>query len=147
MNKFTEGIRRITGISTPVGGISWTPSMSERKTIYNFWQTLADRRILYESKCKVPCEQMVTSVEAIRNMITSTLKELSPESSIRSLLEEMRTACHEFQMYLEEVFQSKSDEEKVACGSEFNESISELREVFRKNIGKLDESFDLNARI
>ncbi len=80
-------------------------------------------------------------------MITSALQELGPDSSIRNLLEEMRSACHEFQMYLEEVFLSKSDEEKVECGSEFNESISELREVFRKNIGKLDKSYDLNARI
>ena len=39
--------KRLTGISTPIGGISWTPPIDEREVAKQLLVHLEDRRALY----------------------------------------------------------------------------------------------------
>ena len=44
---FADIARRITGISTPVFGVSWTPPESKRDVVRRLVAFLEDRRALY----------------------------------------------------------------------------------------------------
>jgi len=59
--KLAELARRLTGISTPVIGVSWEPPVSESDAARRVLVFLEDRRVLYEpSELEVP-EQCVES--------------------------------------------------------------------------------------
>jgi hypothetical protein len=147
IDKFREFISQITGISTPVVGVQWNPSQTERNIIYEFWINLAERRILSEELCDVPCEKMMTSIDTILSNIRMALNELGPDSEVRPLFEEMRIACQKFQKYLEEYFLQNHENDEVICRTEFRDAISALRNTFKNNIESLNKSFKLNIEV
>jgi len=66
--KFKEVLRHLTGISTPVFGVSWQPPKSEVAVATRVLSFLADRRVLYNpSELEVP-EHCVSSVIEIRHL-------------------------------------------------------------------------------
>ncbi len=65
--KFNDITSRLTGISCPIFGVSWTPPASERDTAKGVVAFLEDRRVLYNaSELEVP-EHCVHSVIEIRH--------------------------------------------------------------------------------
>ncbi|MBI1774307.1 MAG: hypothetical protein HYR63_03070 [Proteobacteria bacterium] len=70
--------RRITGISTPFGGLQWAEAgPSERDVIRRFILFLEDRRVLYNPESLEVESEVEHSVHQIREMCTKTLSELS----------------------------------------------------------------------
>lgn len=69
--------RRITGISTPLGGIQWAdPGPSEAEMVRGFLVFLEDRRVLYNAmQLEVP-DQVERSIHEIREECTRTLQRL-----------------------------------------------------------------------
>ncbi len=45
--RFKDILLRITGISTPMFGVSWNPPQSERETVRRFISYVEDRRTLF----------------------------------------------------------------------------------------------------
>ena len=94
--KSREAANRLTGISTPVFGVSWEPLKSEVAVAARVLTFLADRRVLYNpSELELP-EQRVTSVIEIRHFLTDELGELDAKSDLAATLRAMRAACRKF---------------------------------------------------
>jgi hypothetical protein len=61
-----ETARRITGISTPLGGIQWAdPGPSERELVRRFMLFLEDRRVLYNPSMFEVRSQVDRSIHGI----------------------------------------------------------------------------------
>lgn len=94
--KFREVVNRLTGISTPVFGVSWQPPKSEIAVAARLLNFLADCRVLYNpSELEMP-EHCVTSVIKIRHFLTDELGELDTKGDLAATLRAMRAACRKF---------------------------------------------------
>jgi hypothetical protein len=84
---------RVSGVNTPVGGVSWVPSTSEREKLRKFVVFLEDRRALfdpYNVEAEILVEQ---SVQQIRAELTKVLQSLNEDSRAGEPLRTMRSAC------------------------------------------------------
>lgn len=73
--------RRITGISSPFGGISWAdPGPADGEIIRGFLVFLEDRQVLYNAMDLEVADQVERSVLQIREQCTITLQALSPKA-------------------------------------------------------------------
>lgn len=94
--KFSEILNRLTGISTPVVGISWNPPPLEANMARKVITFLEDRRVLYApSEMEVP-SHCVDSIVEIRQFLTEQLSGLDPSSELGASLRAMRTSCRKF---------------------------------------------------
>jgi hypothetical protein len=76
-----ETARRITGISTPLGGISWgDPGPGDGETVRQFLVFLEDRRVLYNAMDLEVISQVHRSIHEIREQCTKTLQALAPKA-------------------------------------------------------------------
>jgi hypothetical protein len=72
-----EAARKITGISTPLGGVQWSdPGPSQRELVRRFIVTLEDRRVLYNPMWLEATSQVDSSIHQIRAACTETLQQL-----------------------------------------------------------------------
>jgi hypothetical protein len=102
MSSMLDFLRRISGISTPLGGLEWDNEPSEREIVYEMLQALGNRRLIRVHHGGFEYKAVLRSCEIIREDITNALKKLRPESGARICLEEMRGAIHIFQTLVEE---------------------------------------------
>lgn len=94
--RFSDVISRITGIDTPVFGISWQPDESEVSIAGRVIAALEDRRVLYSpSEVEVP-EHCVQSILHIRCLLTKEISSTKPDSPLNKHLRAMRAACRKF---------------------------------------------------
>jgi hypothetical protein len=97
-NKITaNAARRITGISTPFGGLSWSdPGPSDAETVRQFLVFLEDRRALYNPmQLEVP-QDVERSIHAIREQCTRTLQQLGPDAFAAQPVRMIREAGRRF---------------------------------------------------
>jgi hypothetical protein len=95
--RITRFFHRVSGINTPVGGISWTPPLYEREELRKLLVFLEDRRALfdpYNVEAEIFVEQ---SVQQIRTELTKVLQTVDEDSRAGEPLRAMRSAC---QLYL-----------------------------------------------
>ncbi len=94
--KFSEIANRLTGISTPLGGVSWQASELEASAAHRIIAFLEDHRVLYTpDELEVP-EHCVHSVMDIRRFLTVELGKLDSCSELGASLRAMRAAGHKF---------------------------------------------------
>jgi hypothetical protein len=93
---FKEIASRITGISLPVFGLSWSPPPSEREIVRETFIFLEDRRALYNDYAHEIDHEVAESVIAIRSEPTAALKRLPEKSEAAPCLRSMRAACREY---------------------------------------------------
>jgi hypothetical protein len=105
-------LRRITGISTPVGGISWEPRPSEpdeQQLIRKLFSLLEDKRILYSphtghsvashfvfgglDRARCLSAHAKAAIHEIRQEIGRTIGSLPKCSSSISILKQMQATC------------------------------------------------------
>lgn len=73
--------RRITGISTPLGGVQWAdPGPSDAEIVRRFVLFLEDRRVLYNPMYLEEISQVEYSIQQIREQCTRVLQALSPDA-------------------------------------------------------------------
>lgn len=145
--KFLEVVNRLTGISTPVFGLQWTPSEMEISKARRILVFLEDRRVLYNpGKLEVP-EQCVDSVVKIREFLTTELGTITTESEVGESLRAMRASCRKF---LDTVGGRDSD---IVINSRshghwtswrFYPALGELRGVFGVHVALLAVKFGLD---
>lgn len=102
--KLASFIKKVSGISTPLGGIEWVPDADERKIIYALIQNLGNRRLIRHYHGGFEHKSVIESCNIIRSNLTDALAGLSPESAVRETLEDMRTVFHLFQTLIEEEY-------------------------------------------
>lgn len=93
---FKDIAKRITGISTPIFGVSWNPEKTERDIARQVIAYLEDRRVLYnpyDMECPDYCVQ---SVLQIREFLTSKIGETPEKTELSNSLRAMRASCRKF---------------------------------------------------
>jgi len=85
--------RRVTGFSTPFGGISWKASASERDEVRAL---LKDRRALFNPYDLEVESQVDQSVDTIRSLCTEAIAALPDESPGVGHIRAIRAACRRF---------------------------------------------------
>ena len=93
---FKDIASRITGVSIPTCGASWSPPESERKIVRDVFVFLEDRRALYNDFAHEINHEVAQSVLAIRKELTEALKRLPEKSEAVSCFKAMRAACREY---------------------------------------------------
>ena len=94
--KFSEIASRLTGISTPLGGVSWQTSELEVTSARRVVAFLEDRRVLYAPEEMEDTSHCVQSVIEIRQFLTAELGKLDGSSEFSASLRAMRAACRKF---------------------------------------------------
>jgi hypothetical protein len=94
--KFSEIANRLTGISTPLGGVSWQPTDLEVSAARRVIAFLEDRRVLYAPDSLEVPEHCVHSVLEIRRFLSNELGKLETGSEFAASLRAMRAACRKF---------------------------------------------------
>ena len=125
---FKDIISRITGVSVPFFGISWSPPDSERKVIRDIFIYLEDRRALYNPYAHEIMHEVAQSIIEIRRELTLAIQRLSDDSKAIPFLRNMRSACRE---YLD------STRAQWADHFIFQLSLGRLRALFGENIAFL----------
>lgn len=145
--KFKEILKHITGISSPIFGISWNPENTERDYAREIVSYLEDRRVLYiPSEMEVP-SHCVESVLQIRQFLTSKISKLPEDSELVKSLRAMRTACRKFLNTT-----NMRDGEIIIFGAqkghfaswEFNGAVGELRGVFGIHLVKIAVAYGID---
>lgn len=143
--KFSEVLNKLTGISCPIFGISWNPSVIERTIARRTVVFLEPRRVLYsayeyESVC--PC---ITSVTEIKNYLTSELQQAGEMSKISSYLRAMRNACNKFLSKCPDDKQFRYYACKVGNINNwiFLSAMGELRGVFGVMLGQMVKAYGI----
>jgi len=94
-----ELFRRLTGVSTPIGGVSFKPAGEPERTIaFRVLSFLEDRRILnwYHAVAVEDPNHSVKSVFEIRNYLTEQLQRTEAYPQLAGCLWRMRAACRKF---------------------------------------------------
>src|SRR5271165_2743385 len=94
--KFSEIANRLTGISTPLVGVSWQSSDLEVSAARRVIAFLEDRRVLYAPEEMEMPEHCVRSVLEIRHFLSGELGKLETKSEFAASLRAMRAACRKF---------------------------------------------------
>jgi hypothetical protein len=93
---FREVAQRVTGISTPVFGVSWNPPEDKREIVRRLVAFLEDRRALYADFHMEYGPWVEKSVLEMRAEITGTLKTCPEDEHLTGPLRAMRAACRKF---------------------------------------------------
>lgn len=94
--RFSEIASRLTGVSSPVFGVSWTPPEAEVTAARRVLSFLEDRRVLYEPTTMGIPDHCISSVIEIRRFLTSEIGHLEYGDELTKNLRAMRAACRKF---------------------------------------------------
>jgi len=131
---------RLTGISTPIGGISWKPPTDEKDKAKRLLVFLEDRRALYHPYDMEVGDYVVESILEIRERLTEDLEEVSKSSILGEGLTAMRSACRRF---LDNI--QKPRGRRHWLGPDFINGLGELRALFGIHVARLACAYDLTA--
>ena len=82
--------KRLTGISTPIGGISWNPPVDERDIAKQLLVFLEDRRVLFMPYDMEVEPYVMDSIIEIRQRLTKALELISRSSVLGESIAAMR---------------------------------------------------------
>jgi hypothetical protein len=146
--KFKEITNRLTGISTPILGVSWQPPKLEVIAARRVIAFLEDRRVLYDpTEMELP-RHCVDSVLEIRCFLTSEIGQLDSKSEFGASLRAMRAASRKF---LDTVGAVDGDIIRNAnhygdrASWEFYGALGEMRGAFGIQLAKIATRFKLDV--
>lgn len=145
--KFKEIISRLTGLSSPIFGVSWNPPEPHIQVVRRVITYLEDRRVLFvPSEMEVP-DHCVQSILEIRRFLTTELQSLKGRTELADSLRALRTACRKF------MDTTGSRSKIITFGAhqghwaswEFNGALGELRGVFGIHIARLAAAYGIDV--
>lgn len=131
---FKKIAKSLTGISTPVFGISWNPPETEREIVRKLLVFLEDRRALYNPFDIEMPEYVDRSIIEIRHELTKTLQTLDAKSEISQHIRAMRAACRKF---LNQIVPHNRHRYYGRGEAEFFAALGEFRAIFGIHIAQL----------
>jgi hypothetical protein len=137
---FKKIAKSLTGISTPVFGISWNPPATERDVVRKLVLFLEDRRALYHPYDMENPHYIVDSILEIRKHLTDVLQTLDEGSELIAHLRALRAACRKFLDFF--------DEKKLGRRFYYPDSLTalgELRGVFGLHIAQLCVKYGIDV--
>jgi len=146
--KFSEIAGRLTGISTPLGGVSWQATETETAAARRVISFLEDRRVLYApDELEVPAH-CVHSVLDLRRFLTTELGKVENGTEFAASLRAMRAACRKF---LERVG-ADCDEHTILYANHqghwaswtFYSALGEMRGTFGVHLARIAAQFKLD---
>ncbi len=145
--KFKSILSRLTGLSTPVFGVSWNPPKSERAVARKVLAFLEDRRVLYNpSELEMP-DHCVQSVVEIRHFLTAEITEFDADAPLGQDLRAMRAACRKFL----DMLQGRRGNPRSMihwAGYDswvFSTALGELRGVVGLHVGKIAVQYGIDV--
>ena len=130
---FKKIAKSLTGFSTPVFGISWSPPESDREIVRKLITFFEDRRALYNPYNRETPMWVIESVLEIRKKLTDTLETLDENSDISPHLRAMRAACRKF---MDETEKQKGNRYHPYLEEIFT-ALGEMRAIFGIHIAQL----------
>lgn len=129
---------KLTGISTPFGGISWKFEKSEKEVAKDLITFLEDRRVLSQRLghagaiiASAPHLRAVKSVMEIRHRLRDDLEKVDPDSILGQSMRAAQHACRRF----------LSRAETGEPGETYTEDLDELRRAFSEHMLRIGETF------
>jgi len=135
-------LNRLTGISTPVGGVSWTPPIEEQDIARKLLVFLEDRRVLYMPFNMEIGPYVIESIQKIRNRLTIDLQKISKSAVLGESISAMRTSCRKFMT--ETQFKERNRGIWHIEGRIWN-ALRELRAIFGIHIARIACAYDLEV--
>jgi hypothetical protein len=127
---FATFFNRITGISTPIAGVSWTPPVAEHQVVTRLVTFLEDRRVLYNPYEMEIVSHCISSILEIRHRLTEELECLDSNSELHATIAAIRASCRKF---LDTV-----ERKNIIHGSRFYHDLSMADQfVFGSALGEL----------
>jgi len=137
---FRSILSRLTGISTPVFGISWNPPTDDRAVAVQLMDFLEDRRFLFSPFEGEDAHHVIASVLTTRENMTRLMAELSGESYLQNLMQSMRGACRQF------IDNSRPKSKKgTELGFGLVLALGELRAQFGFHIAQLSAAYGIDV--
>lgn len=141
--KIAEIAKRITGFSTPFGGMSWKAPADERDEVRALLSFLEDRRVLYNPMYLEIESQVSQSVIEIRRRCTEALGKLSNDSAGTAHVRAIRAACRRFLDLPKPQFKNVRHRTRDEFSPDFFASLGELRATVGAQIGALAVQYDV----
>lgn len=144
--RLKEILLRLTGFSTPVFGVSWTPPEAQRTIAKRVIAYLEDRRVLYSPSSMEMPDHCIRSVIEMRAHLTHEIGNLDATSELAVTLRAMRAACRKFLDTIhpqqQEITQFGASHGHWASWV-FNGALGEMRGVFGVHLAILAAKFGL----
>ena len=91
-----KAANRVTGVETPVFGISWNPPTLDVEVAERLVTFLEDRRALYNPFDRETLDWVIESILEIRRKLTEYMEQLDRDSPLAKSMAAMRSACRTF---------------------------------------------------
>jgi len=130
--KFKKIAKSLTGISTPVFGLSWSPPETDREIVRQVITFFEDRRALYNPYNIETTAWVIESVLEIRKKLTDILETLDENPNISPHLRAMRAACRKLMDEAE-----KQMKGRYPYRGDIFTALGEMRAIFGIHIAQL----------
>jgi hypothetical protein len=148
--KFSEVARRLTGISTPIFGVSWDPGQADVAVARRVIRFLEDRRVMFNPTVLEVPQHCVQSVIEVRRFLTAELGDLPEGHAVAPHLQAMRAACRRFLDTASEV--EGGDPGRLRPWGlegypawEFNAALGELRHAVGLHVAQLAVKYGIDV--
>lgn len=141
--KFKRILQSVTGISTPIFGIQWTPpqwasDLAEETLVY-----LSDKRVLFNRFDMEDAGHCIQSVDNIRSHLVSQRQRLQGNKELDKSLATMLRACRRFIDYVGHP--KYSGFEKPIQDSILENELQKFRSSIGKQVATLSISFGVDV--
>jgi hypothetical protein len=141
----------VNSVSTPVGGIAWTPPVSEREELRKLIDFLENKRTLFvPNNLELPLF-VRQSVEDIREELNRVIRTISEDSRAGVPLRIMRAACHQYLTWAQGYGDMLRPGPPRGYGfgdndeNEFFLALGELRGIFGTCLAEIAAMYSLNV--
>jgi hypothetical protein len=134
--------KRLTGISTPIGGLTWEPPVDERDMARKLLVFLEDRRVLYIPYDMEIGMYVVDSIQEIRDRLTQDLEQISKSSVLGESTAAMRASCRKF---LTRTQKPPRRIHRYGMEGLFWQALGELRAIFGLHIARVACAYNLEV--
>jgi hypothetical protein len=131
---------RLTGISTPIGGVSWTPPTDESDVARKLLIFLEDRRVLYMPYDMEVGLYVLRSTEEIRTRLTKDLEQIDRASPLGESIAAMRASCRKFMTQTQDDPKARRHWHMEGI---IWQALGELRAIFGLHIARIACAYDL----
>jgi hypothetical protein len=153
--------RKITGISTPFGGLSWRSGVDVPEEVRRLTLFLEDRRVLYNRFDNEQAHFVFESVQEVRSELLSALRNAGYSSKAAQHIRGMQAECRRFlddaarevkkASQFEEIFSGASDRialkdwDYYVATINFYTALGSFRRGFGEHFTKLCESYRIDS--